>query len=208
VRGRWSGSRRPSRSPFGRDRLRHTVTLVLLLVALGGCTSACTTSGPSGGNTGYITGDGVVTTIAPGDRKPAPDVRGDALGGGTVDLADHRGRVVVINVWAAWCPECRAEAPDLVKAARRLPNTTFVGIDTRESNKAAATAFVRDYHVPYRSIYDEDGSALLAFRGLVSPSSLPSTLVIDRSGRVAALVLGRVDTSTLVGLVHDVESGR
>jgi peroxiredoxin len=178
------------------------------VIALAAVVSACSTSSPSRGNTGYITGDGVVTTIAPGDRKPAPELRGDALGGGRVDLADHRGSIVVVNVWAAWCPDCRAEAADLVAAARRLPGTAFIGIDTRESNTSAAAAFVRDYHVPYPSIYDEDGSALLAFHGLLSPSSLPSTMVLDKSGRVAALVLGRVDTGTLVGLVHDVASGR
>jgi peroxiredoxin len=180
----------------------------VVLLGLAASISGCSTSGPSGGNTGYITGDGVVTTIAPADRKPAPRLQGDALGGGTINLADHRGRIVVINVWAAWCPDCRAEAADLVAAARRLPTATFIGIDTRESNKSAATAFVRDYHIPYRSIYDEDGSALLAFHGLLSPNSLPSTMVIDAKGRVAALVLGRVDTTTLVGLVHDVAAGR
>lgn len=199
--------RRPT--PTGPLRRPHARAVVLIVVvALAAAVSACSTSSPSGGNTGYITGDGVVTTIAPGDRKPAPELRGDALGGGRVDLADHRGSIVVVNVWAAWCPDCRAEAADLVAAARRLPGTAFLGIDTRESNKSAAAAFVRDYHVPYPSIYDEDGSALLAFHGLLSPSSLPSTMVLDKSGRVAALVLGRVDTGTLVGLVHDVASGR
>jgi peroxiredoxin len=196
-------------SPPGHSRRhRRVTTLLLVLLALTGAVSACTTTGPSAGNTGYITGDGVVTTIAPGDRKPAPELRGQALGGGSIDLADHRGSIVVVNVWAAWCPECRAEAADLAAAARRLAEATFIGIDTRESNKSAATAFVREYSVPYRSIYDEDGSALLAFHGLLSPSSLPSTMVIDKAGRIAALVLGRVDTTTLVGLVHDVAGGR
>jgi peroxiredoxin len=196
----------PAPLPGLLRRLRsRTVALVVIAAA---AVSACSTSGPSSGSTGYITGDGVVTTIAPADRQPAPDLHGDALGGGTIDLADHRGRIVVVNVWAAWCPDCRAEAADLVAAAHRLPKTTFIGIDTRESNTSAASAFVRDYHVPYRSIYDEDGSALLAFHGLLSPSSLPSTLVLDKAGRVAALVLGQVDTSTLVGLVHDVASRR
>jgi peroxiredoxin len=189
-------------------RFHSRAVVVVLVLALAAGVSACSTSSPSGANTGYITGDGVVTTIAPGDRKPAPELRGDTLGGSSVDLADHRGQIVVVNVWAAWCPDCRAEAADLVAAARRLPRAAFIGIDTRESNKSAAAAFVRDYHVPYPSIYDEDGSALLAFHGLLSPSSLPSTMVLDKAGRVAALVLGRVDTSTLVGLVHDVASGR
>ena len=185
----------------------RAAALVVALLGLAGTVSSCGTSGSSSGATGYITGDGVVTAIAAADRKPAPSVRGDALGGGKIDLAAYRGKIVVINVWAAWCPDCRAEAPDLVAAMRRLPQAAFLGIDTRESNRSAAMSFVRDYHIPYRSIYDEDGSVLLGFHGVLSPSALPSTLVIDKSGRVAARVLGRVDTSTLVGLVHDVASG-
>ncbi|MBA2558298.1 MAG: TlpA family protein disulfide reductase [Propionibacteriales bacterium] len=166
--------------------------------------SACTTSGPGSGNTGYITGDGVVTTIAPEDRTSVPDVRGVTLSGGTLDISGETGKVVVVNVWASWCPPCRAEAADLVAAARRLRSVTFIGIDTREDNASAARAFVREHAIPYDSIYDQDGSAMLSFYGMLSPSSLPSTMVIDTQGRIAALVLGRVSTSTLVGLVHDV----
>ncbi len=167
-------------------------------------TSACTTSGPSSGNTGYITGDGVVTTVAAADRVNLPDVSGDALGGGTVDLSDHLGEIVVVNVWASWCPPCRAEAPELVRAEGQLPQAAFIGIDTRDANVSAAEAFVREQKIPYDSIYDSDGSALLAFHGLLSPSSLPSTMVVDTEGRIAALVLGPVTADTLVGLVHDV----
>lgn len=178
----------------------------VLLVALVAALSlvGCSTSEPSSGATGYITGDGVVTVVDPEDRSDAPDLEGTTLAGEVIELVDYRGEVVVINVWASWCPPCRAEAPDLVAAARQLPETAFIGINTRESNASAAESFVRDQRIPYDSIYDEDGSALLAFHGLLSPSSLPSTMVIDRAGRVAALVLGTVDTSTVVGLVEDV----
>jgi len=108
--------RRPTAT--GPLRRPHARAVVLIVVtALAAVVSACSTSSPSGGNTGYITGDGVVTTIAPGDRKSAPELRGDALGGGRVDLADHRGSIVVVNVWAAWCPDCRADAPVIAKLA-------------------------------------------------------------------------------------------
>lgn len=187
--------------------LSRRVATGLAVCALLASVSACTTSGSVSGNTGYITGDGVVTTIAAADRTDVPDVHGVALGGGTIDLAAHQGRVVVINVWASWCPPCRAEAPGLVAAATRLRDTTFIGIDTREDNSAAAEAFVREQQIPYDSIFDRDGSAMLAFYGMLSPNSLPSTMVIDKQGRVAALVLGQVSTTTLVGLVHDVAAG-
>lgn len=182
--------------------------VVLLVLGTALPLAGCSTSGPSSGATGYITGDGVVTVVAPEDRTEAPDLEGTTLAGEVIELVDYRDEVVVINVWASWCPPCRAEAPDLVAAARQLPETAFIGINTRESNASAAEAFVRDQRIPYDSIYDEDGSALLAFHGLLSPNSLPSTMVIDRAGRVAALVLGAVDTSTVVGLVEDVTRER
>jgi thiol-disulfide isomerase/thioredoxin len=180
---------------------------LLAAAALASATAACSTPSAGSGDTGYITGDGVVTTVAAADRQEVPVVRGKGLDGATVDVAAHRGRVVVVNVWAHWCPPCRAEAPALSAAARQLPNVTFIGIDTREDNKAAALAFIRAYRVPYDSIYDPDGTAVLAFYGMLSPNSLPSTMVIDKQGRIAALVRGPVDTTTLVGLVHDVSLG-
>ncbi|MDT4996040.1 MAG: hypothetical protein QOD45_108, partial [Pseudonocardiales bacterium] len=131
--------------------LRHAVG-VLVSCAVLGAVSGCSTSGPGTGDTGYITGNGVVTTIAAADRKDVPHLSGEALDGSVVDIKDDLGKVVVINVWAAWCPPCRKEAPDLVAAARRLPQVAFIGIDTQETNKAAADASVRAYHVPYDSI--------------------------------------------------------
>ncbi len=81
----------------------------------------------------------------------------------------------------------------------------FLGIDSRDPSKDAARAFVRQFDVPYPSIFDPDGRNLLAFRGTLPPNAIPSTLVIDRGGKVAASILGEVTTvSTLVGLVDDV----
>lgn len=184
-------------------RLVATVATTLLL---GGAMTACSTPVGGGGGNGYITGQGTVDTIAPADRKGVPELHGQALTGGTVSLASHRGKIVVINVWAAWCPPCRAEADDLVAAAKRMPGVVFIGIDSRDNN-AAAQAFVQSHHVPYPSLIDTDGSALLAFYGMLAPNSLPTTLVLDRQGRIAAMVSGEITTLTLVGLVHDVASG-
>lgn len=183
------------------------MTAVLVGLGVAVATSACTTTGASSGDNGYITGDGVVTTIAPADREGLPEVKGDTIDGSTIDVSDHLGQVVVINVWAAWCPPCRKEAPGLVKAANELPRVAFVGIDTRDQNTASAEAFVRSFDVPYDSIYDQDGGVLLSFYGILTPSSLPSTIVVDKQGRIAALVLGTVDSGTLMGLVSDVAAG-
>jgi thiol-disulfide isomerase/thioredoxin len=174
-------------------------------LAVGWAVSGCTTSGEAQGANGYITGEGVVTTIAPAEREDVPDVSGPTVDGATADLADHVGKVAVLNVWASWCPPCRSEADDLVAASRAMPDTPFLGIDVRDE-RSAAEAFVRTHGVPYQSIFDEDGDTMLSFYGMLSPNSLPSTFVIDRHGRIAALVLGSVTKSTLVGLVEDVES--
>jgi peroxiredoxin len=191
----------PALRRTSRRVLAGTCALTLA-ASLGACT---TSSGESVGVNGYITGKGVVTTIKPAERKDVPELSGDALGGGSIDVSDYRGQIVVVNVWASWCPPCRAEADDLVAAYEGLPEAAFFGLDTIEDSKSAAEAFVREHEIPYESLYDEDGSLLLAFHGTLRPDSLPSTIVIDTMGRIAALVLGPVTTSTLVGLVEDLE---
>ncbi len=182
-------------------RVRAALTALLAAAAL---MSACTTSDPSStGSKGYITGEGVVTTIAVEDRQDAPDLRGEQLGGGEIALDDYAGSVVVINVWASWCGPCRAEAADLIEVADAMPDVRFLGLNFRDE-ETAAEAFVREKGVPYPSLVSQDGALLLEFYGLLNLSSIPSTLVIDPQGRIAALVLGPVDAGTLGGLVSDV----
>ena len=184
------------------DRTALAVLAVCGLVAAG-----CSTSGQGTGTSGYVSGSGAVTLLAPSDRKAAPDLDGPTLDGTDVSLDHYRGQVVVLNVWASWCPPCRSEAPDLVAAARRLAadDVQFVGIDTRDSD-ASARSFVRDAGVPYPSIVDPDGQTLLGFDPSLSAVALPSTLVLDAQHRVAARVLGPITATTLTDLVHDVVS--
>lgn len=139
------------------------------------------------------------------DRPESPPLRGTTLDGGRFDLAALRGEVVVINTWGSWCNPCRAEAPDLVRAANETERSgvRFVGIDTRD-NAPAARAFERSFKIPYPSVIDTDGRVLLAFNELLPVNAVPSTLVVDRDGRVAARVIGRVDYATVRGLVDDV----
>jgi len=178
------------------------VTVVAVLGATAGCAQTM------GGAEGFVSGSGTVTVLDRSQRSQAPPVSGRTLEGGHFSLSDERGSTVVLNVWGSWCAPCRDEAPDLVRAARKLQSdeVRFVGVNVREAGVASAQAFVRHYGVPYPSIYDTDGSELLGFRDTLPPDAIPSTLVIDPQGRVAARVLGTVDTTTLVGLVHDVEA--
>jgi peroxiredoxin len=94
----------------------------------------------------------------------------------------------------------------LAEAARDLADrdVAFLGIDSRDPSESAARAFVRRFDIPYPSIYDQQGSTLLAFRGTLSPNAIPSTVIIDRQGRVAASVLGEVTRTTLYDLVEEV----
>lgn len=151
-------------------------------------------------------GKGPGLTLYPAGARPvAPDIRGETLAGGQLAVADLRNRVVVVNVWGSWCNPCRAETPDLVRvaAATKAQGVQFVGIDTRD-NLDAARAFVRAFKVPYPSIIDRDGQVLLNFNGLIPAYAVPSTVVIDPAGKIAARMIGRIGYSTLQGVVHDV----
>jgi thiol-disulfide isomerase/thioredoxin len=186
---------------------RRPLALLLSAVLTAGLVAGCASSEVgSSGDQGYVAGKGVITTLAAADRKAPGTVEGRTIDGEQVSLADYRGKVVVVNVWGSWCAPCRAEAPMLADAARDLrgKGVEFLGIDSRDPSEAAARAFVRRFDIPYPSIYDQSGTTLLAFRGTLTPNSVPSTVVIDRQGRVAASVLGEVTRTTLYDLVEGV----
>lgn len=183
---------------------RSHAAVVAVLALVGVLTSAC--GATTTGDKGYVDGGGVINEVAAPDRTPVGALAGKTLTGGRFDLADHRGHIVVVNVWGSWCAECRAEAATLVAAARDLrpKGVVFVGINTRDPSRDNPLAYYRTYHVPYPSIYDPDGRTLLAFKGTITPSAVPSTIVVDAKGRVAASVLGSLTSqTTLEDLVHD-----
>jgi len=191
---------RPQRAPA-------LAALLLAGVALTGCSND---EVGSSGDSGFVAGEGVITRLAVDERKEPGEVAGETIDGEPIALEDFRGETVVVNVWGSWCAPCRAEAPDLVAASEELADdgVRFLGINSRDLEKAAAKAFQRRFEVPYPSIYDQQGRTLLAFRGTLSPNAIPSTVVIDEQGRVAASVIGEVSRSTLVGLVEDVQAGQ
>jgi thiol-disulfide isomerase/thioredoxin len=154
--------------------------------------AACGGAQAGGGDPGAAAGGTGLTVFPAGDRGAAPRVRGELLDGADFDSADHRGQVLVYNVWGSWCVPCRAEAPALrqVSAETRGQRVQFVGIDTRD-NRDAARAFERRYGITYPSVFDADGQALLVFRGIVPMAAVPTTVVVDRDGKVAARIIGR-----------------
>jgi thiol-disulfide isomerase/thioredoxin len=191
---------RISRLSTSRVVAACTAAAAILLTA--GCATSQSTQDGSAG----MTGAGSIITVAPADRHDPVDLSGETLDGTTLDLADYRGQVVVVNYWASWCGPCRGEAPALVEAHKRLAHVQFVGLDRNDDSTANARAFVRTFEVPYPSLYDSGGKLLLAFNGAVPPTSLPSTIVLDTEGRVAAVVLGPTTATTLVDIVHDVQA--
>lgn len=159
----------------------------------------------AGDSKGYVGADGVYAELAPRERGEPVEVSGTTAEGELLDLADLRGEVVVLNLWYAACGPCRVEAPDLVEVATETDadGVRFVGINTRD-DAAGALAFQETFDVPYPTIVDEQGAAVLALRGQLVPNAVPTTLVLDREGRVAARISGRADGSVLRTLVQDV----
>ena len=139
-----------------------------------------------------------------GDREPAPDLRGSTLGGEDLALSQWTGSIVVVNVWGSWCVPCRTETPELVRLANQFDErgVRFLGINIRD-NRASARSFEDRYDVPYPSLEDPQGRLLMGFADVIPISVVPSTVVIDRRGDVAARVIGAVTYPTLKGLLQD-----
>ena len=145
---------------------------------------------------------GTVETFLAAERRPAPAVTGQLLDGSSFDLAGWRGQIVVINFWGSWCAPCRAEAPDLEKAfqATKGLGVRFLGVDVRD-DRDAAKAFQKSFHLSYPSLYDPAGQVAVGFRD-VSPNVVPSTLLLDRQLRVAAVFRRRVTGRELTAAVR------
>jgi peroxiredoxin len=176
--------------------------LVAFALVLAGCTSDLATNSEAGG---YISADGSITVVAPGERESAPEIAGDTLEGDPISLADFAGDIVVVNVWGSWCSPCHAEADDLATASKRLAakDVRFLGIDIRDQT-ANAMAFQQEYGIEYPSIYDPDSSTLLGMPESMMAVSPPTTYIVDSEGRLAARVFAQVSVATLADLVDEV----
>ncbi|WP_432013407.1 TlpA family protein disulfide reductase [Streptomyces cucumeris] len=169
---------------------RHIPRRGLLLLVTALTLSAC--GGGSGSTSAAAPDRDGISRIAPADRKPLQGLAGRTLEDEPLDIADYRGEVVVVNIWASQCGPCRAEASGLAAVAEetRAEGVRFVGINTRDPSRDAARAFEKKYRVPYPSLYDRMGKLVLAFpRGEVNPQAVPATVFLDRRGRIAARAL-------------------
>ena len=178
------------------------------VVALAGCSSqAAISEGPRTPALKTLdTGDDGLIAVA--DRQVLPMLAGSTLDGEALDVADYRGKVVVLNFWASWCPPCRAETPALLEVAEQTAplGVAFIGINVKDERGNAA-AFERNQSVTYPSLYDQPGELLLRFRRIV-PQTPPTTLIVDREGRIAGFFAGQVRLSDLLGPVQQIAGER
>ena len=172
------------------------------LLALTGCSSG---SSSEATGTSFVAGDGSIVLLDPAERVAAPNLVGMTLNGQQLSSAGLAGDVLVVNVWASWCAPCRSEAPSLERLSKEFADqgVSFIGLNTRDSD-TSARSFVERFGITYPNVIDRDGVLQLGFRESLPPRAIPSTLVIDRSGRVAARVLGAVSESSLRGVIEAV----
>ena len=188
------------------DRMRVRIQMAALtavaLLALTGCSSG---SSSEATGTSFVAGDGSIVILDPTERVAAPDLVGTTLDGQQLSSAGLAGDVLVVNVWASWCAPCRSEAPSLERLSKEFADqgVSFIGLNTRDSD-TSARSFVERFGISYPNVVDRDGVLQLGFRDSLPPRAIPSTLVIDRSGRVAARVLGAVSESSLRGVIEAV----
>ncbi|WP_159046313.1 TlpA family protein disulfide reductase [Streptomyces sp. MMG1121] len=148
--------------------------------------------------------------IPAAQRQAAPDLEGASLDGARLRLADYRGKVVVLNGWASWCGPCRAEAPELTAAQKHLAakGVQFFGLNT-DADSASGRAFQKEHGLPYPSLADPGGKHVLKFpRETVPLTGIPFTLVIDRSGHIAAVNPGTITEREVTDMVTPLIGGR
>ena len=180
------------------------MALTALTLGLSGCAQedALAKQAKAGDNKNYVAGDGSVTEFAAGDRKEAVQIQGALFSGAAVTPADFQGKVSVLNFWFAACAPCRVEAPLLEELHQEFKDqgVQFFGVNLRDE-KPTAEAFEKTFNLTYPSFDDKDGGVLLSVSGLVPPGAVPTTLVLDKQGRVASRVLGEIEKGTLKALI-------
>jgi thiol-disulfide isomerase/thioredoxin len=171
--------------------------LLALLTALL-AVSACTSAG-SGDKYRFTSATPLGKVIPAGDRKPAGTFTGSLLDGGTTGTADLRGKVTLLNFWASWCEPCQVESPQLDLLYRKVKSKgiEFIGVDTKDA-KSNAQAFIHDFHISYPNVYDEQGEIAIRL-GNLPARGLPFTVLLDKSGDVAAVYLGELTAKDLHG---------
>jgi peroxiredoxin len=200
---RLNSTNRPSRTRSRAALL--TAGAAVAALTLSACSSGGTSGG--GGDTNFVTGTNGIATVGKSERADAPDLSGKTVDGEQLDVADYKGKIVVINVWGSWCPPCRAEAKNFETVYQDVKSqgVQFVGINTRDTSTSPAKAFEKEFGVSYPSLYDPTGKLMLRFKkGTLNPQAIPSTLIIDRQGKIAARTLQALSEEKLRAMLKPV----
>ncbi|MBH0055040.1 MULTISPECIES: TlpA disulfide reductase family protein [unclassified Salinibacterium] len=180
-------------------------SLALFTVSCSGTTESLAQQYENGSEEGYISGDGSTVEI-PADSRDEPVTYEATLDTGeTVSSDDFAGSVYVVNFWYSSCPPCRLEAPDLAALSEQYTEVPFLGVNVSDTAETSLT-FADEFGIPYASVVDATTAGVqLAFAGSVPPNAVPTTLVVDREGRVAARISGLVrDPSILAAMMDSV----
>ena len=177
---------------------------LVLGLFLSGCSSSGDIGKPVSTSPNQI---GAGTTEFPtGQRPHVPALSGVTISGESLNTATLAGQVVVLNAWASWCEPCREESPALARISKRVASlgVDFIGLD-EEDTKDKAMAFATKMGTAYPHLFDEHGELLASLR-LLPTSGIPSTLVLDRQGNVAARVIGAIHEQEFEALLRSVAS--
>jgi thiol-disulfide isomerase/thioredoxin len=180
--------------------LRRVLIAVLLLgLMLTGCTT-----GPdavdvnNGGEFRFVQSTPSGEVIPEGERATAPEFAGTLLNGEAFESSQLSGQVAVLNFWGSWCAPCRVETPEFSEVSEEYGDAgvQFLGINVKEADQQFADAFVERFGIAFPSLFDPRGEVALAFRDYPA-SAIPSTIVLDRQYRVAAVYTGEVQQDDL-----------
>ena len=177
--------------------------LILVLSCL--ILTACATPNAAiqnSGEAGFISGDGTATFLKVEDRKSAPELIALDFKGQEIDLKNYKNKVVVLNVWGSWCGPCRKEAKELQElyVKNKDSGVEFIGINIRDS-RVSAEKFITNFGITYPNIFDRDGVKLLGFKDTLPANAIPSTVLVDKNGKVAARQLGPIERALIQGFI-------
>lgn len=182
-------------------------TAILVMASAAGCTGSTAADTDPAEGAGYVSGDGTATEWIPEERSDPVEIAGETMSGDRIDTVDWRGQVIVLNFWYAACPPCRKEAPDLAAIAREYETAgvQFLGVNAVDEPETAQ-AFERRFDIPYPSLYDRESQGIAATQGLVPLTAVPTTLLLDQTGRPAARIIGIADPSILRSMLDKILS--
>jgi peroxiredoxin len=184
---------------------RFVPALLGALLLVGCSTGSGAVDVNNGGEFRFVAGTPAGEVIPSDQRAAAPKFSGTLLDGTEFSSTELAGDVAVLNFWGSWCAPCRVETPEFQEVYAQVHDqgVSFLGLDVKETNEQFATAFIDRFGIQYPSLYDPRGEVALAFRGYPA-NAIPSTIVLDTEGRVAAVYTGTVTKADLHSVIQQI----